>query len=104
MARPWSILRAGRSLSINVGFEVRHGRHGYNALSRVNCRPQRAHYLRGYGRERPAETLICTAVSARFLVRMGSPNRRYLQSYQAALDAHILANPPLQPWPQPVPP
>ena len=25
MARPWSILRAGRSLSINVGFEVRHG-------------------------------------------------------------------------------
>jgi hypothetical protein len=40
MARPWSILRAGRLLSINVGFEVRHGRHGYDALSRVNCRPQ----------------------------------------------------------------
>jgi hypothetical protein len=32
----------------------------------------RAHYLAIYGRQRPAETLVRTAVSARFMVRMGS--------------------------------
>src|SRR5215217_4622258 len=32
-----------------------------------------AHYLAVYGRRRPAETLVRTAVSARFMVRMGSP-------------------------------
>jgi hypothetical protein len=36
---------------------------------------RRAHYLRGYGRERPGETAFRTAVSARFMVRMGSPVR-----------------------------
>jgi hypothetical protein len=35
----------------------------------------RAHYLTIYGRQRPAETLVRTAVSARFMVRMGSPVR-----------------------------
>jgi hypothetical protein len=34
-----------------------------------------AHYLAAYGRQRPAETLLRTAVSARFMVRMGSPVR-----------------------------
>jgi hypothetical protein len=34
---------------------------------------RRAHYLSAYGRERAAETLVRTAVGARFMVRMGSP-------------------------------
>jgi hypothetical protein len=34
-----------------------------------------AHYFAVYGRERAAETLVRTAVSARFMVRMGSPVR-----------------------------
>jgi hypothetical protein len=33
-----------------------------------------AHYLAVYGRERPAETQVRTAVGARFMVRMGSPS------------------------------
>jgi hypothetical protein len=36
---------------------------------------RRAHNLAVYGRERPAETLVRTAVSARFMVGMGPPVR-----------------------------
>jgi hypothetical protein len=34
---------------------------------------RRAHYLAVYGRQRPAETLVRTAMAARFMVRMGPP-------------------------------
>ena len=36
---------------------------------------QRAHYFAVYGCERPGKTPVCTAVTARFMVRMGSPVR-----------------------------
>jgi hypothetical protein len=45
------------------------------ALRFEDVQQRRAHYFAVYGCQRPAETLICTAVSARFMVRMGSPVR-----------------------------
>jgi hypothetical protein len=43
-------------------------------VSRTHGRMRRAHYLAVYDGERAAETLVRTAVSARFMVRMCSPS------------------------------
>jgi hypothetical protein len=42
------------------------------AVSRtyVDKHSRGAHYFAAYGRQPPAETLACTAVSAKFMVRM----------------------------------
>jgi hypothetical protein len=48
-------------------------RQTYDTDGRGGGRERAAHYLTVYGWPRPAETLVRTAVSARFMVRMSSP-------------------------------
>ena len=61
-------------------------------------RPRRAHYLAVYGRPRPAQTLVRTAVSARFMVRMGSPVRfRRGAPHQTSSSSGVRARPVVGP-------